>query len=74
MVLRPDRLDALRREELVALERGDHLVDVVAVALLIARTIICAATKPSGVKMSGTWLRLRICVTSQSFTLFFGAV
>ncbi len=28
VVLRPDRLDALRREELLALERGDHLVDV----------------------------------------------
>src|SRR5947209_1763505 len=33
MVLRPDRLEALRAEELEALERGDHLVDVV-VALL----------------------------------------
>src|SRR3954452_997594 len=33
MVLRADRLEALRREELPALERGDHLVDVV-VALL----------------------------------------
>ena len=39
-----------------------------------ARTIICAATKPSGVKMSGTWLRRFIFLTSQSLTLFFGAV
>src|ERR671936_1369464 len=34
MVLRTDPLLALRREELVALERGDHLADVVAVRLL----------------------------------------
>ena len=40
----------------------------------IARTIICAATKPSGVKRSGTWPRLRIAPTSQSLTLFFGAL
>ena len=36
-------------------------------------TIICAATKPSGVKMSGTWLRRRIFATSQLLTLFLGA-
>src|ERR671936_1148664 len=34
VVLRADPLLALRREELVALERGDHLADVVAVRLL----------------------------------------
>jgi hypothetical protein len=39
-----------------------------------ARTIICAATKPSGVKMSGTWLRPFIFLTSQSLTGFFGAL
>ena len=39
-----------------------------------ARTIICAATKPSGVKMSGSWLRRFIFLTSQSLTGFFGAL
>ena len=38
-----------------------------------ARAIICAVTKPSGVKMSGTWFRRFIFATSQVFTLFLGA-
>ena len=41
-------LRALRAVEAPALERGDHLVDVVALPSRSARTIICAATKPSG--------------------------
>src|SRR2546427_13122821 len=34
MIVRPDRIEALRRQELPALERLDHLVDVVAPRLL----------------------------------------
>ena len=42
--------------------------------LVSARTIICPATKPSGVKMSGSWPRFFIALTRKSFTLFFGAL
>ena len=62
-------------EELPALERGDHLVDVVALALLSAWTIICAgdeAVRREEVRHLAALPHLRR--RAKSLTLFFGAV